>query len=353
MLQRVVKECAKKPDYKQTIISLTDQEKIDPQFKELGVGIICLGMSSILTVPLALYNIVRIFRKVRPNSVFTWMYHADLLGGLAAYFCGIKNIIWGIRNTQIPQKGITVTSSAIKICSLLSYHIPRKIICCAEAAKLAHIELGYCSEKMLVISNGYDLSSFKPSAQIRSKVRIELGLNDKIVVIGTIGRFDVLKDFHNFVKAASIVSKSISDVRFFMIGRGLEVSNHELMSWINETECADSFILFGECQPHDLLAAMDLYCLPSKAEGFPNVVAEAMAMKVPCVVTDVGDAALIVQNSGEVVSAMNSQELADALIRMLKLDSIERNKLGNNARSLIESKYSIERIAEEYMAFVL
>lgn len=351
MLLRLLRHGSEKDTHQvnvSLVISLTTTGTVGKSILDLDIPIIALNIKGLLDIPVGFVRLILVLRKLRPDSVYTWLYHADFFGGLASYFCGIKNIIWGIRNTQIPQGSIFFTSLIIKMCSKLSYKIPKHIICCAEAAKETHINLGYCPEKLLVIPNGYDLRAFNPSQNIRMKNRKKLNISDEVKVIGIIGRFDVSKDYHNFVLAASIVSKSRFDVRFFMVGKGLDDNNHELMSWINETGHVDNFILFGECQPHDLLAMMDFYCISSKFEGFPNTVAEAMAMEIPCVVTDVGDAALIVQDTGEVVSAMNPKELADALLRMLELKNIERMRLGTKARNIIETKYSIARIAKKY-----
>ena len=349
MLKRLVEECSKNPDCQQTIISLTKEGSIGRQLIDKGINVIPLGLSSVFTIPIVFYRLMKIFKLSCPDVVYTWMYHADLIGGVVAYFCGIRNIIWGIRNTQIPQGAISLASIIRRICSILSFHIPNKIICCGEAAQSAHISMGYCAKKMVVISNGYDLSSFNPDPELTKRIRNKLGLSPNTKVIGTIGRFDPLKDFNNFVKAASLVCSSMGEVKFLMIGTGLDKNNSELTSWIKKTGYAENFILFGESNPHDLLAAMDIYCLSSKAEGFPNVVAEAMAMRVPCVVTNVGDAAIIVGDTGKVVAPMNAYELSEGLVSMLKLENGDRRILGDAARKLIEQKYDIKIMVDKYL----
>ena len=225
-------------------------------------------------------------------------------------------------------------------------------MCCAEAAKLAHIELGFCAAKMVVIPNGYDLSSFKPSFDLRCRVRKDLGVLENILVVGVIGRFDPLKDFNNFVQASGLVLRELDNVKFLMVGKGLDKNNAELNIWIKKTLHPDNFILTGEASPHDLLAAMDLFCLSSKAEGFPNVVAEAMAMRIPCVVTDVGDAARIVGESGIVVEPMNAFALYKGLMSMLTMDKHDRQVLGDKAGRLIENQYDIREVQKKFLDLV-
>ena len=202
---------------------------------------------------------------------------------------------------------------------------------------------------MVVIPNGYDLSSFKPSFDLRRRVRNDLGLLESTLVVGVIGRFDPLKDFNNFVKASGLVLRDLDSVKFLMVGKGLDKDNTELNQWIKNTLHPDNFILIGEANPHDLTAAMDLYCLSSKAEGFPNVVAEAMAMQIPCVVTDVGDAARIVGESGVVVQPMDAHALYKGLMLMLTLERDDRQALGDKARQLIENQYDIREVQEKFL----
>ncbi|MDA8902771.1 glycosyltransferase [Porticoccaceae bacterium] len=352
MLERLVQESSKNPQIQQSIITLKDEGTIGLRLRMEGFDVISLGMKSFLCAPIVVYKLIRLFKTLRPDAVYTWMYHADLLCGVAAFFCGVKNIIWGIRNSKIPQRSFSVTSAVIKICSVLSFYIPTKIVCCAEAAKLAHVELGFCSSKMVVIPNGYDLSSFNPSSELRDRTRSNLGLSESHLVVGVVGRFDPLKDFKNFIKAASLLSQDLDNVKFLMVGRGLDQENVELNAWIDNSYRPENFILIGEAVPHDLYSAMDVYCLSSKAEGFPNVVAEAMAMRIPCVVTDVGDAARIVGESGLVIDPMNYHALYHGLMSMLSLDKDDRESLGNQARELIESQYDLKIVQRKFIDLV-
>ena len=349
MLERLILESSKNPLIQQSIITLRNEGTIGCRLRRQGFDVTSLSMTSMLSVPIILYKLIKIFKLRRPDAVYTWMYHSDLIGGVAAFVAGVKNIIWGIRNTKIPQRSCSVTSGIIRICSVLSFYVPNKIVCCAEAAKLAHVELGFCSSKMVVIPNGYDLSFFNPSAELRDCIRNDLGFLESDLVIGVVGRFDPLKDFKNFIKAASLLSQDLDNVKFLMVGKGLDQENVELNAWINNSHRPENFILIGEAVPHDLYSAMDVYCLSSKAEGFPNVVAEAMAMRIPCVVTDVGDAARIVGESGVVVEPMDSNKLYKGLMSVLTLSKHDREGLGTIARQLIMDRYDIQRVQQKFL----
>jgi glycosyltransferase involved in cell wall biosynthesis len=352
MMERLVIELSKDPSISQAVICLKGLESIGHRLQVQGFEVTSLGMKSLFGAPIAFYKLFKIFMVNRPSAVYTWMYHANLIGGLAAFFSGTKNIIWMIRNSAIPQGRFSLTSTIIKICSILSFYIPDKIVCNAEAGKSSHAKLGFCLANMIVIPNGYNLESFKPSFGLRSQIRKDLNLSDNTLLVGIVGRFDPLKDFRNFVQAAGLVSKNLDNVKFLMVGRDLDQNNIELKKWIDDTQYPDNFILIGETDPHDFYASMDIFCLSSKAEGFPNVVAEAMAMKVPCVVTDAGDAATIVGESGLVVESMNPYALYEGLMAMLIIDEQRRQSFGSVARELIEAQYDIGSVSQKLIGLI-
>lgn len=97
-----------------------------------------------------------------------------------------------------------------------------------------------------------------------------------------------------------------------------------------------------------LTAALDIASSSSFGEGFPNVIGEAMACAVPCVVTDVGDSALIVGETGKVVPPRNPAALAAAWKGMIEDGREVRKRLGKAARERIEQNFRIEDIAARY-----
>lgn len=350
MLFRLLKDASSKTNiFEHQVVSLTSLGVIGPKLVAMGIPVYALELRGLFNIFSIFIKLVHLLRHINPSIVQTWMYHSDLIGGLAARTAGISNVVWNIRNTLIPQGRWSRSQLIIRLCAWLSKWIPRRIVCCAEAGRFNHIKMGYALEKMNVIPNGYDLDLFNNAFDLRDDIRNEFGFNANCIVIGIVGRFDELKDYGNFISAAKIVSKHKSQVRFLMIGRGIESTNVRLMSLLINTGFIERFILLGERDDTaNLMAAMDIYCLSSRAEGFPNVVAEAMAVRLPCVVTDVGDAALIVQDSGYVVPPQNSNALANALICMSDLSSDQRRDFGNRARDLIEQRYSIGAIVDMY-----
>jgi glycosyltransferase involved in cell wall biosynthesis len=349
MLKRLVESHAGNLAYRRVVVSLTDIGKLGPQLQSNGVKVYSLGMRSAFDIPLVLWRLVRLIRTTRPDIVQTWMYHADLLGGLAARMAGNRHVIWGIRTTDVRAGGSSATVIVRWLCARLSNWVPQMIVCAAEASRQSHIAVGYDAKKMVVVPNGYDFSWLKASFEERQLLREQCGINQDDVVVGSLGRFHAVKDQENFVRAASLLAPQYPQLRFLMLGRGLDWDNAQLVDWIVSTGFKDRFILLGERKDvPQCLAAMDIFCLHSRTEGFPNVLAEAMAMGLPCITTDVGDAAMLLADTGVVVPKENSAALAQGVEKLLALDLDARHALGVRAKARVEAEFSMARARERF-----
>jgi glycosyltransferase involved in cell wall biosynthesis len=211
--------------------------------------------------------------------------------------------------------------------------------------------VGYQRSKLVVIANGFDTAALGKSRERRSELRRASNWSDNEIVVGCVGRFNHYKDQENFVRAAGILSKRFANVRFLMIGEGIDSNNTELLGWIKATRQADRFKLLGhQSDVAGWLAATDVFCLSSRSEAFPNVVGEAMGVGVPCVVTDVGDAALLVGDTGIVVPKEDSSALAEGLARMIQAPANVRRSLGERATQRIMIEFSMDRARKRFEA---
>jgi glycosyltransferase involved in cell wall biosynthesis len=324
------------------VVSLRGVGPIGRELQNAGITVHALNMARAVPDVFAFVRLVRLIKRLKPSVIQTWLYHADLFGGLAARCAGRREIIWGVRCTQLPEDAPKLTHAAVKLCALLSSSLPRVIVCCAEAARLVHAGFGYCASRMRVIPNGFSLPDLSNGSQSRSAARAEHGIADGSVVVGVVARFDPLKNHHGFIESAGMVARAYPNAKFMLVGRGIDRDNEPLMRWIHATNCAERFVLLGERRDLErCFSAMDVFCLSSHHEGFPNVVAEAMAMGLPCVVTDAGDAARIVGDTGWVVPPRDSQRLSQALAAALSCDRAKRQVLGRAARRRIEAEFSI------------
>ena len=136
-----------------------------------------------------------------------------------------------------------------------------------------------------------------------------------------------------------------------LFGNNIDQDNIELISQIKKLKLSNYVKLFGQNKNiPEVMNGLDIYIQSSSyGEGFPNVVAEAMACGTPCVVTDVGDAALIVDKNGWIVPPNNSQKLANAIEKAIsEMKSINWNKRCEEARVRIEKNYDIHNMIKLY-----
>lgn len=335
--------------YTHAVVALTPGGVIGQRLREVGIELTAFDFRR---SPVShFFDLLSLMRRSRPDIVQTWLYHADMFGGVAARLAGNRNVIWGIRTSELTPGNSRITALVRQICARLSRWVPRVIVCVAETARRTHVDVGYDSGRMTVIPNGFDLSCLVAAADRVAMLWQQCGFAAGEIVIGTMGRFNASKDQHNFVRAAGLLAQQHDRLRFLMVGRDVDTGNAELMRWIARTGHADRFVLLGERADVPVcLAVMNIFCLSSRTEGFPNVVGEAMAMEVPCVVTDVGDAAMLVADTGVIVPKENSEALAQGVERLLAMGSDARMRLGQRARARIASEFTAERARERFEA---
>lgn len=342
-------------DVEHVVVSLTDEGIYGERLRTAGIAVHTLGMKR-GRVSLGGFLALRtLIAATRPDAVQTWMYHADLIGGLAARLAGVRAIAWGIRNSgEHLERSSRSARMVLRACALLSGRVPRAIVCAAQKSAERHADKGYARERMVVIANGYDLSRYAPDAEARLRMRAQWDLPQDLPAIGCVARWDPLKDHANLLRAVAALVRDGRDagLRCVLIGRGMDPANAELAALIDRLGLRDRLVLAGPSD--DVPAAMnglDLHVLSSCAEGFPNVVAEAMACGVYCVVTDVGDAAYIVGDAGVVVPPEQSEALARGIETALReVASRGRERAGEAGRARVLENFDLARMVQSYVA---
>ncbi|MBN1141397.1 MAG: glycosyltransferase [Deltaproteobacteria bacterium] len=345
--------------FQPAVISLTADGELTSdlcrRFVEIEVPVLLLGMKRGVPDPRWVFRLARLLREKKPRLVSTWMYHADLIGGIAAYLAGQIPVVWNIRHSNLdPGSNKKTTILTARACALLSRFLPRRIICCAEEAKTVHVRLGYDESRMVVIPNGFDLAAITPVEGAGIALRQELGLSGDSLLVGLVARFDPLKDHHNFVRAAERLKNSMKEVHFVLCGNGISWDNESLAGWIDAAGLRDSFHLLGHRNDIAYLnSAFDIASSSSSGEGFSNTLGEAMACGTPCVATDVGSSAFILGETGKVVPAGAPETLAGAWQELLTLPEGQRLALGKAARRRVQENFSLDRIIGSYQTLFL
>ena len=209
--------------------------------------------------------------------------------------------------------------------------------------------LGRNPAKVEIVHTGIEMPRYRPG-QGRAEVRSEFGFSTDTQVVGMIARLaDRRKGVIEFLDMAAEVSASAPKATFLIVGDGTNRS--ELEQRAADRGLADRIVFAGwRADIPALLAAMDVFVMPSLYEGGPTIVLEAMAMARPVVSTNVGMVPEIVQHehSGLVVPPGDPWSLAESVTRLL-FDSHLRDRLGENARAQAERRFSIDGMVDHYL----
>ena len=162
------------------------------------------------------------------------------------------------------------------------------------------------------------------------------------------GRLDPMKGHDTFIKAGALLSQERADVGFVCVGDGPKAYKARLVALTQEVGMEHKLVWMEA--GHDAAAiynALDiLTSCSSYGEGFSNVIAEAMACGRPCVVSDVGDAKVIVGDDGVVVPPEDPRALCEAWKTVLDLGEERRAELGRRARARIVEQFALEHLVD-------
>src|SRR5262249_14488091 len=286
-----------------------------------------------------LFKLASLIAESRPDIVQGWMYHGDLAALVALVLSGRRRqtrLVWSIRCTAMDWRGYGVGLwLVVKACALLSGW-PDVVTANAVAGLKPHLALGYRPRRVEVVANGIDVDEFRPDAAARRAVRTELGIADDAIVLAHVARVDAMKDHGSFLAAMA----RLPDLSAILVGAGTE-----------NLPAAPNVLRLG--RRHDvarLFAAADFVVSSSRrGEGFSNVLAEGMACGLPAVATDVGDAKLIVADTGLVVPPESPDALAAAIRTLAAESAAARAERGSKARARIVENFAMPRAVQRYV----
>jgi len=338
------------------VISVAAGGGMARRFRDAGIELIELGLNGGADwwrLPRALHTIRAVVRRWRPDLIQGWMNHGNLAASFTrAIAAPTAQLVWGIRQTVYDIRSERFsTRVAIRLQSRISAGADA-IVCNSHVGLEQHARLGFHEQRMKVIPNGFDSHKFLPRPDSRGLVRQSFGIAAGAFVVAMVARFHPMKDYRTFLEAVSLAVRDAPHLHALCIGRGVDAEGSGMHEWLTELGLSGHCTLLGERGDLDqLYHAVDVVCLTSvRGEGFPNVIGEAMSCSIPCIVTDVGDAARVVGTTGRVIEPRSPRAVADAILELLRMSLQARSELGARARERIVSEYSMSAVAGQYLA---
>lgn len=290
---------------------------LEKDLLDAGVRIRSLNKRGRWDVQNFLSQLVRVMREDRPDILHSYLTEPVTMI-LKPLFPSTK-VVWGIRVSNIDYRDYDwLALVSFKLDCWFS-RFADAIISNSHAGRDYHVALGYPAEKTVVIPNGIDTERFYPNPMARDRIRKEWGIAEHEVLIGLVARLVPMKNHPSFLKVAASLVQERKDIRFVCVGDGPNDYRTTLQE-LTKTLGLTGYVIWtgARSDTADIYNALDLLVSSSAyGEGFSNVLGEAMACGIPCVVTKIGDSAWVVGPSGTIVPPNDSEALADAIGRML------------------------------------
>lgn len=331
-------------EYTNEVICLLDKGIYGEKIEKMGIKVTVLNLNKGNIIG-ALYKARRVCEK--SDIVNSWLYHSDLVGFFISKVLLRKKLIWNVRHSNLDKSANKKTTLLIV---KLNARLSRYVDCItynSNKAKYVHNKIGYTGNRNVVLSNGFELNKFTINNLSRKKLRKNFDIHDSEKVLITVGRWDPQKDYDNLLKSLGILRQNNINFRLIMVGTNLDWKNIALKKLIERYNLAENVLLLGrQGNIPELLSVADIYVSSSLGESFSNSIGEAMACQLPCIVTDVGDSAIIVGDCGEIVPSQNSEELSNELSYYIKMDNENLQRIGKKARKRVVENYDIINIVK-------
>ncbi len=330
-------------EYRPTVIALRNGDtSIAAELKAMGVEVIDLQMLPKWRLD-KLFRLYGELRQNRPDILHCWMIHSNIIGRVIGKMADVPKIIVSRRSDKNGSQWATVLNRWLVNWS-------DGIIAVSESTKRAELaETGIQCERVTVVPNGINAGQFSqtPSAADRQALRAELGYDDQIFLIGSVGRLTEAKGYPDLITAFKTVSQQMPKARLLIAGKGnLEPELKQLAQAIGVGEKVQFPGVRSDIP--QLLNAFDTFAFSSHWEGMPNALMEAMAAGLPCVATAVSAAPELIDDGthGILVQPKEPDLLATAILQLAE-DKQAADRLGQAARQRIFSEFTLENTAQK------
>jgi glycosyltransferase involved in cell wall biosynthesis len=295
---------------------------LERELIEAGVQVRSLGKTGRWDVLRFLYRLASCVRSEKPNVIHGYLILPNLLALFSKLIVPGLRTVWGIRDSDMSLSRYGMVGRMLFKAECLLSRYADLVIANSSAGLEYSIVNGFVRDNIIVIPNGIDTQRFHPDRSLGRLLRTEWRVNESTRLIGIVGRLDHVKDHVTFLRAAANVAQLRNDVRFVCIGEGPDDYRNQLIKLAGDLGLTERLVWAGALS--DMRApynALDLLVSSSESEGFSNVLGEAMACGIPCVVTDVGDAQWIGGDLVRVVPRKNPNALSAAMTEMVEMIS--------------------------------
>jgi glycosyltransferase involved in cell wall biosynthesis len=294
-----------------------------------------------------LYRLRSLVKELRPDILHSFMPTSNVVAVLASW--GLRcRIVWGVRASSMDYSRYAygVTAAVLELCAAKLSWCPALIVANSIQGHQLMLDRGFPKEKSVVIPNGIDIERFRPRESERERLREKFRFDSHQFIIGVVARLDPMKGHAVFVEAFEAVLRVLPEARAVFVGNGPEGFVQEITTMLTNRRLDHALTMIRDCHnTAEVLPMFDVVVSSSIfGEGFSNSIGEAMASGIPCIVSDVGDSALIVGDSSLVVPPNAPQALADAIVKFLAESEEIRIKRGHLARQRIEKNFSLENL---------
>jgi glycosyltransferase involved in cell wall biosynthesis len=353
MLARLLEQRASTPDLRPQVLTLLAPGPAGRRIAATGVPVHTLSMRNRIPSPGAAVRLTRTVRAIAPDVIMGWMHHGQIAASFAAPFCARRPpVIWNVRHSLDGYAEEKRMSRAVLRLGAWLSRTPAAIVYNSEAASRQYRDFGYRGRTEAVLPNGFDLPVID-RVTARRRLCEQFGIAADALVIAKIARNHPMKNVATLTTAFAAVAARVPQAHLLVVGQGMDRPDAATARVLADLPPGRVTLADHRGDVAEWLAGLDLLALSSAwGEGFPNIVGEAMSAGVPCVVTDVGDAAAIVGDTGRVVPARNAPALAEALVDLATLPPCLRQELGAAARARIAKNFALDRIVARYAALL-
>jgi glycosyltransferase involved in cell wall biosynthesis len=339
-----------KVNFKHSVCYLFGSGQLKREIEDLDISVFSLNLKGPKDFFGAFWQLFDLVKQRCPDVIHTQLFWADFYGRLVGRFCGVKFLVSTVQSAVYEPDNFYLYSFKRKIIDrTLDRYFTTRFVAVSEFAKKSMVKrLGIKQEKITVIPNSIDVCNFVPCENgEREKIKKELDLLGKDIVLLTVGRLNPAKGHHFLIEAIWKLKQSFPDLILLVAGDG--PIKEDLILLKNNLGLNEHIRFLGERQDiRKLLIASDIFVLPTLSEGLPVSLLEAMAMQKICLASRIEAVEEIIDEeiNGFLFEPGNSNDLAKVLFHLLSLGN-KISHIAKRARENVLQRYESLKVAQK------